>query len=43
MTDGGSYYPIEYGVTDTQPVLATPPVGAPDGCSPTARPFPDPA
>ncbi len=34
MTDGGSFYPVEFGVTETQPMPYTPPVGSPDGCSP---------
>jgi hypothetical protein len=42
MTDGGSFYPVEFGVTETQPQPYTPPVGSPDGCSPattrTAQP-----
>jgi hypothetical protein len=42
MPDGGSFFPVEYGVTETQPVPYTPPVGSPDGCSPvtprTAQP-----
>ena len=41
MTDGGSFYPLEFGVTDTQPLPYTPRVGAPDGCSPNAPLFPD--
>jgi hypothetical protein len=41
MTDGGSFYPLEYGVTQTQPAPYTPPVGAPDGCSPNTPAFPD--
>ena len=41
MTDGGSFYPLEFGVTDAQPSPYTPRVGAPDGCSPVAAPFPD--
>lgn len=36
MTDGGSFYPLEFGVTTTQPLPYTPPVGTPDGCSPIA-------
>jgi hypothetical protein len=36
MADGGSYYPLEVGVTDQPPVWNTPPVGAVDGCSPSA-------
>jgi hypothetical protein len=43
MTDGGSFYPIEYGVTETPPTPNTPPLGAPDGCSPIATPTPIPA
>ncbi len=42
MTDGGSFYPLEYGVTSTQPVPYTPPVGAPDGCSANVAPFNEP-
>ncbi|HTJ26385.1 MAG TPA: hypothetical protein VMA36_09475 [Candidatus Limnocylindria bacterium] len=34
MTDGGSFYPIELGVSATQPIAYTPPPGTPDGCSP---------
>jgi len=34
MTDGGSFYPVEFGVTETRPLPYTPPVGSPDGCSP---------
>ena len=41
MTDGGSFYPVEFGVTDTQPLPYTPPVGSADGCSPTVPAFPD--
>ncbi|MBV9102559.1 MAG: hypothetical protein JO060_03155 [Candidatus Eremiobacteraeota bacterium] len=36
MTDGGSFYPIQFGVTSTQPVWNTPPLNAPDGCSPSS-------
>jgi hypothetical protein len=42
MTDGGSFYPLEYGVTSTQPVPYTPPVGAPDGCSANVPAFNEP-
>jgi len=42
MTDGGSFYPLEYGVTATQPVPYTPPVGAPDGCSANVPAFNEP-
>ncbi len=34
MTDGGSFYPLEFGITETPPNMTTPPVGSPDGCSP---------
>jgi hypothetical protein len=43
MTDGGSFYPIEYGVSATQPQPYTPPVGSPDGCSPNVPAFNDPS
>jgi len=43
MTDGGSYYPLEFGVTETQPQPNTPAFGAPDSCSPTATSAPQPA
>lgn len=36
MTDGGSNYPIEVGLTATPPQPATPPISAPDGCFPKA-------
>jgi len=36
MTDGGSFYPIEFGVTATQPASYTPPIHTADGCSPSA-------
>jgi len=42
MTDGGSFYPLEFGVTDTQPLPYTPPVGTPDGCSPNVASSPSP-
>ncbi|HEY4439358.1 MAG TPA: hypothetical protein VGN14_02825 [Candidatus Elarobacter sp.] len=42
MTDGGSFYPMEFGVSDAQPSPYTPPVGAADGCSPSTPAFPDP-
>ena len=41
MTDGGSWYPLEVGASQTPPQPYTPPVGSPDGCSPTAPAFPD--
>jgi hypothetical protein len=34
MTDGGSNYPLEVGVTTTPPLPTTPPIDAPDGCFP---------
>ncbi len=34
MTDGGSFYPVEVGVTATPPTPAAPPINAPDGCFP---------
>lgn len=34
MTDGGSNYPLEVGITGTPPVPQTPAVDAPDGCFP---------
>jgi hypothetical protein len=43
MTDGGSFYPIEYGVTDAAPESFTPRVGSPDGCSPNAPAFHEPS
>jgi hypothetical protein len=34
MTDGGSFYPLEVGLSGTPPQPVTPPVSAPDGCFP---------
>lgn len=34
MTDGGSSYPLEVGLTATPPLPTTPPISAPDGCFP---------
>lgn len=34
MTDGGSNYPLEVGLTAAAPQPATPPMAAPDGCFP---------
>jgi len=34
MTDGGSNYPLELGITPTPPLPTTPPISAPDGCFP---------
>ncbi|MBV9438692.1 MAG: hypothetical protein JOZ24_01735, partial [Candidatus Eremiobacteraeota bacterium] len=42
MTDGGSFYPLEFGVTDAPPSPYAPAVGSPDGCSPNTPAFPDP-
>lgn len=36
MTDGGSNYPLEVGLTATPPLPTTPPITAPDGCFPKA-------
>jgi len=43
MTDGGSFYPLEFGVTNTQPLPYTPPVGTSNGCSPNVTSSPNPA
>lgn len=46
MTDGGSFYPVEIGVTETTPQPSAPPITAPDGCFPSrgapASPSPSP-
>jgi len=34
MTDGGSFYPLEVGLTATPPSPAPPPITAPNGCFP---------
>ncbi|HEY6326566.1 MAG TPA: hypothetical protein VIW73_08680 [Candidatus Cybelea sp.] len=34
MTDGGSFYPAEIGLTATPPRPSAPPINAPDGCFP---------
>ncbi len=34
MTDGGSFYPVEVGVTATPPTPTAPAINAPDGCFP---------
>jgi hypothetical protein len=34
MTDGGSFFPVEIGVSATPPLPQAPPVNAPDGCFP---------
>ena len=41
MTDGGSFYPVEVGATNLQPIPNAPSVGTPDGCSPKEPTFPD--
>jgi hypothetical protein len=38
MTDGGSFYPLELGITETPPLPDTPAIGASDGCSPNPPP-----
>ncbi|MEO6913514.1 MAG: hypothetical protein ABI182_05780 [Candidatus Baltobacteraceae bacterium] len=38
MTDGGSNYPLEVGVTTTPPQPTTPPISSPDGCFPKPQP-----
>lgn len=38
MTDGGSNYPIEVGLTTQPPQPTTPPISAPDGCFPKSQP-----
>jgi hypothetical protein len=47
MTDGGSFYPVEIGVTQTTPQPSAPPIIAPDGCFPkpatTEEPSPEPS
>lgn len=43
MTDGGSNYPLEVGVTATRPQPQTPPITAPDGCFPKAQPAASPS
>ena len=44
MTDGGSSYPLELGITATPPQPSVPPISAPDGCFPKPQPaIPAPA
>lgn len=43
MTDGGSNYPLEVGLTATAPLPATPPMTAPEGCFPKPQASPAPA
>ncbi|MBV8116417.1 MAG: hypothetical protein JOZ01_00485 [Candidatus Eremiobacteraeota bacterium] len=38
MTDGGSFYPVEIGVSATPPAAQTPAINASDGCFPKAEP-----
>jgi hypothetical protein len=38
MTDGGSNYPLEVGLTATPPQPTVPPITAPDGCFPKPSP-----
>lgn len=40
MTEGGSNYPLEVGMTMTPPQPSAPPMSAPDGCFPKASPAP---
>ncbi len=41
MTDGGSFYPAEVGLTVTPPRPSAPPINAPDGCFPKPAEAPD--
>ncbi len=43
MTDGGSFYPVEIGVTATAPQPSAPPITAPDGCFPKPVPAASPS
>jgi hypothetical protein len=44
MTDGGSFYPVEIGVTATPPQPGAPPMSGPDGCFPKpGAPAPPPS
>ncbi|MDQ2859035.1 MAG: hypothetical protein M3R53_10345 [Candidatus Eremiobacteraeota bacterium] len=43
MTDGGSNYPLEFGVTDTQPLPVAPPAGSAESCRPNTASFPQAA
>lgn len=42
MTDGGSSYPLEVGVTSTPPSPSVPPITAANGCFPKPQPAPTP-
>jgi hypothetical protein len=41
MTDGGSFYPAEIGVTATPPQPTAPPITAPEGCFPKPQTSPE--
>jgi hypothetical protein len=43
MTDGGSFYPVEIGVTAAPPQPSPPPITAPDGCFPKPPASPSPS
>lgn len=43
MTDGGSNYPLEVGLTSTPPLPTVPAISAPDGCFPKPQAFPAPS
>lgn len=43
MTDGGSNYPLEVGITAASPQPSVPPIAAPDGCFPKPQPAASPA
>lgn len=40
MTDGGSFYPAQIGLTQTPPQPTAPPISAPDGCFPKPQATP---
>jgi hypothetical protein len=42
MTDGGSNYPLELGLTATPPTPSPPPIGSPEGCFPKPQAAPTP-
>lgn len=42
MTDGGSNYPLEVGLSAAVPLPTVPPISAPDGCFPKTAPTPQP-
>jgi hypothetical protein len=42
MTNGGSFYPAQVGVTGTPPQPNAPPINAPDGCFPKPEASPAP-